>query len=107
MMDDYKSVIMYFVWGHGLLPTTVLVDWFLKLELSFSYDFRPEGHKWSCILTKLSMINDNGSMMMCVVFSQWSSDHIRSGPLVSRAKMAFFSYFLHSKWHFKLDLNQT
>ena len=69
MMDDYRSVIMYIVWGHGLLPTTVLVDWFLQLELSFSYDFRPEGHKWSWMLTKLSMINVYGSMMMCLVFS--------------------------------------
>ena len=25
MMDDYRSVMMHIVWGHGLMPTAVLV----------------------------------------------------------------------------------
>ena len=72
MMDDYRSVMMHIVWGHRLMPTTVLDDWFLQLELSFSYHFRPEGHRWSWILMKLSMINVYISMMMCVIFSHGS-----------------------------------
>ena len=106
MMVDYRSVIMYIIWSHGLLPTTVLVDWFLELELPILWFSPSRSHiKLDINQTYYDLcllINDD----VCCFESRFS-DHIRSGSLVSRAKMAFFLYFLHSKWQFMFDLNQT
>ena len=63
MMDGYKSVMMHIVWGHGLLLTAVLVDWFLGIKYYVSYNFCSQGCKSSWISTKLDMMVEYNSVM--------------------------------------------
>ena len=69
MIDDYRSVMMHIVWGHGLMPTAVLVHWFLGLKYLFSYKFRPQGRKSSWISTQLTMMVDYRSVIMYIIWS--------------------------------------
>ena len=98
--------MMHIIWGHGLMPTVVLVHWFLGLKYSFSHKFRPQGRKSSWISTKLGIVIGYGSGVMRIVG--------RSGPMITTVpvhwflpKNGVFIYFSHWREKFKFDLNQT
>ena len=93
MVDDYRSVKIPIVWSHSVLPTPVLVDRFLQLELSIFLYFWPSRSQIKLNLSQTlqdQCLFINGEVM-CV------------GTKIG----IFLDTLCTPKWKFKLNLNQT